>query len=161
MLNKFNLLFLTMFNIGKFKFAPGTVASLATCVFFFFMQDYFNFIILFFFTILVFFYSLVAINMYYKNFKSDDPQEIVVDEFVGQMLPLLAIPIYETLNPAPKILYCGAAFFMFRFFDILKPYPISYIDNNTSGAFGVMLDDIVAGIFATIILIVVFLILGG
>ncbi len=161
MLNKFNLLFLTMFNIGKFKFAPGTVASFATCVFFFFMQDYFNFIILFFFTVLVFFYSLAAINMYYENFKSDDPQEIVVDEFVGQMLPLLAIPIYETLNPAPKILYCGAAFFMFRFFDILKPYPISYIDNNTSGAFGVMLDDIVAGIFATIILIVVFLILGG
>jgi phosphatidylglycerophosphatase A len=161
MINKFNLLFLTLLNIGKIKFAPGSVASLATCIFFFILQNYLNLIILFFLTILVFFYSLISINKSYNAFKSEDPQEIVIDEFVGQMLPLLAIPIYETLNPAPKLFYCVAAFILFRFFDILKPYPINYIDNNTKGALGIMLDDIVAGIFTTIVLIIVFLILGG
>jgi len=161
MINKFNLLFLTLLGIGKIKFAPGSVASLATCIFFFILQNYLNLIILFFLTILVFFYSLISINKSYNAFKSEDPQEIVIDEFVGQMLPLLAIPIYETLNPAPKIFYCITAFILFRFFDILKPYPINYIDNNTKGALGIMLDDIVAGIFTTIVLIIVFLILGG
>lgn len=161
MINKFNLLFLTLLNIGKIKFAPGSVASLATCIFFFILQNYLNLIILFFLTILVFFYSLISINRSYNAYKSEDPDEIVIDEFVGQMLPLLAIPIYETLNPAPKLFYCVAAFILFRFFDILKPYPINYIDNNTKGALGIMLDDIVAGIFTTIVLIIVFLILGG
>ena len=161
MINKFNLLFLTLLGIGKIKFAPGSVASLATCIFFFILQNYLNLIILFFLTILVFFYSLISINRSYNAFKSEDPEEIVIDEFVGQMLPLLAIPIYETLNPAPKLFYCVAAFILFRFFDILKPYPINYIDNNTKGALGIMLDDIVAGIFTTIVLIIVFLILGG
>ena len=161
MINKFNLLFLTLLSIGKIKFAPGSVASLATCIFFFILQNYLNLIILFFLTILVFFYSLISINRSYNAYKSEDPDEIVIDEFVGQMLPLLAIPIYETLNPAPKLFYCVAAFILFRFFDILKPYPINYIDNNTKGALGIMLDDIVAGIFTTIVLIIVFLILGG
>ena len=117
--------------------------------------------ILFFLTLIIFFYSFIAINTSFDSFESDDPREVVVDEVVGQMLPLLAIPIYETLYPVHKEYYFIAAFVLFRMFDILKPFPINYIDNNTKGALGIMLDDIVAGIFAMIVLIITFFFLGG
>ena len=77
------------------------------------------------------------------------------------MLTLLAIPIYETLFPLPKIYYCVAAFLLFRLFDIWKPYPISDIDNNVGGALGIMLDDIVAAFYSIIILTLIFFFFGG
>ena len=110
MIKKFNLLFITSFNIGKIKFAPGTFASLFSCSLFYFLSDMLNIIVLFFLTLLIFLYSIIAINYTYKYFTSDDPQEIVIDEVVGQFLPLLAIPIYETLYPAPKEMYLIVAF---------------------------------------------------
>ena len=161
MIKKFNLLLLSLFKIGKIKRAPGTVASLFTCLFFLILHNYLDLFVIFFFTLVIFCYSLIVINSVYETFDSNDPQEIVVDEFVGQMLPLLAIPIYETLYPAPKILYFLLAFVLFRLFDIWKPFPISYIDNNTKGALGIMLDDILAGVFSIIILFIVFFFLGG
>ena len=113
------------------------------------------------FTLIIFCYSFVAINNTFENFDSEDPQEIVIDEVVGQMLPLFAIPIYETLYPLPKIYYCVAAFLTFRLFDIWKPYPISYVDNNVKGSLGIMLDDIVASIYSIIVLAIIFFFLGG
>ena len=161
MINKFNLLFLTLFYIGKIKRAPGTVASLLTCIFFLISINYLSLFTIFIFTLLVFLYSFVAINISYEIFNSKDPQEIVIDEFLGQMLPLLAFPIYEILYTTSKLTYCVLAFILFRFFDIIKPFPISYIDNNTNGALGILLDDIVAGIFTIIIIIIIFFFFGG
>ena len=161
MINKFNLFFLTFFNIGKIKYAPGTIASLITCLLFFLLINSINMIVILLFTLIIFFYSFVAINNSFNEFQPDDPQEIVVDEVVGQMIPLLAIPIYETLYPLSKIYFCVAAFLLFRLFDIWKPYPISYIDNNVKGAAGIMLDDILAGIYSVIVLILIFFFLGG
>ena len=77
------------------------------------------------------------------------------------MLPLLAIPIYETLYLAPKEYYCVAAFLLFRLFDIWKPFPINYVDNNTKGALGIMLDDILAGVYTVIALTIMFFFLGA
>ena len=77
------------------------------------------------------------------------------------MLLLLAIPIYETLYPLPTIYYCISAFVLFRFFDIWKPFPISYVDNNIKGSLGIMLDDIVASLYSIIILILILFFLGG
>jgi len=161
MIKKFNLLLLTFFQIGKIKYAPGSVASLITCLLFLLLINFFSVVILFIFTLIIFLYSLVAINNYYQTFDSKDPQEIVIDEFVGQMLPLLAFPIYETLYPTSIIYYCALAFILFRFFDILKPYPISYIEKNTDGAIGIMLDDIIAGFFSFLLMTIVFFFLGG
>lgn len=158
---KINLLLLTFFQIGKIKYAPGTIASLITCVFFLSLVNYISIVILFFFTVGIFFYSLIAINDCYKTFESEDPQEIVIDEFVGQMIPLLAIPIYETLYPAPLILYCILSFFIFRFFDVIKPFPINYIDKNMNSALGIMLDDVVAGFISTLIITLIFFFFGG
>ena len=161
MIKKFNLFFLTLFKIGKIKYAPGTIASLTTCLIFLLLINVLDLLFLFFFTLIIFCYSIIAINNSYKNFDTDDPQEIVVDEFVGQMLPLLSIPIYETLYLVPKIYYCIAAFVLFRIFDIWKPFPISYVDNNIHGAWGIVLDDILAGIYTIIILAITFFFLGG
>ena len=116
---------------------------------------------LFLITLIIFCYSFVAINSSFDEFRSDDPQEIVIDEVVGQMLTLIAIPIYETLYPLPTIYYCVAAFILFRLFDVWKPYPISYVDNNIKGSLGIMLDDILASVYSIVILSVIFFFLGG
>ena len=161
MTKKFNLLFLTLFNIGKIKNAPGTAASFITCLLFLLLINIFNISIIFLFTLVIFAYSFVAINNSFDEFSSNDPQEIVIDEFVGQMLPLLAIPIYETLYLLPKMYYCIPAFLLFRLFDIWKPYPVSYVDKNVKGAIGIMLDDIFAGIYTIISLVIIFFFLGA
>tara|TARA_Y100000590_G_scaffold442777_1_gene571329 strand:- start:1305 stop:1790 length:486 start_codon:yes stop_codon:yes gene_type:complete len=161
MIKKFNLFLITFFMIGKIKRAPGTIASLATCILVFLLYNIFNFTIILFITIVILFYSLVAINNSFYEFKSDDPQEIVIDEVVGQMIVLLAIPIYETLYPLPILYYFVSSFLLFRLFDVWKPYPINYIDNNVKGSLGIMLDDIVASIFSIITLIVIFFFIGG
>ena len=147
--------------IGKIKYAPGTFASLFTCFLFLLLINIFSITVIFLITLIIFCYSFVAINNSFEEFESDDPQEIVIDEVVGQMLPLLAIPVYETLYLLPKIYYCIAAFLAFRLFDIWKPYPISYVDNNVKGALGIMLDDILAGIYSIIVLTITFFFLGG
>ena len=161
MINKFNLLFITFFKIGKIKFAPGTIASFITCLLFLLFVNLFNIVILLFCTLLIALYSFIAINNSFDSFDSNDPQEIVIDEVVGQTLPLLAVPIYETLYLAPEEHYCIAAFILFRLFDIWKPFPINYIDINTEGALGIMLDDILAGIYTIIILIIIFFFIGA
>ena len=147
--------------IGKIKYAPGTIASLMTCLLFLLLINIFNIIAIFLITLIIFFYSFVAINNSFDEFKTDDPQEIVIDEVIGQMLPLLAIPIYETLYPLPTMYYCVAAFLSFRLFDVWKPYPISYVDNNIKGSLGIMLDDILASVYSIVILSVIFFFLGG
>ena len=161
MIKKLNLLFLNFFMIGKIKYAPGTVASFITCILFLLLINVFNFIGIFLIILTIFIYSLVAINNSFDEFKSEDPQEIVIDEVVGQMLTLLAVPIYETLYPLPIIYYCIGSFFLFRLFDIWKPYPINYIDNNVSGSLGIMLDDILASIYSILLLCLLFFLLGG
>ena len=161
MIKKFNLFFLTFFFIGRIKYAPGTLASFFTCILFLILINFFNFSFIFLITLIIFIYSFFAINNSFDEFKSEDPQEIVMDEVVGQMLVLLAIPIYETLYPLPLIYYCMSGFFLFRIFDIWKPYPINYVDDNVEGSTGIMLDDIVASIYSILILILIFFFLGG
>ena len=100
-------------------------------------------------------------NNSFDEFNSKDPQEIVIDEVVGQMLVLLAIPVYETLYPLPLIYYLIGSFLIFRLFDIWKPYPINYVDDNLSGSLGIMLDDIIASIYSILILSLIFFFLGA
>ena len=161
MTKKFNIIFLTFLNIGKIKHAPGTFASLAACALFFLLLNFLNYNVIFLITLSLLFYSFVAINNSFNEFEKEDPQEIVIDEVVGQMLTLLAIPIYETLYPLPNIYYFVVAFLFFRLFDVWKPYPISYVDSDVKGALGIMLDDIIAGIYSIIIITLIFFFLGA
>jgi len=161
MFKNFNLLFITFFNIGRIKFASGTFASFFTCLLFLLLINFIEIEIIFLLNLLIFAYSFIAINKTYGVFKSEDPHEIVIDEVVGQMLTLLAIPIYETLYPTHILYYCVFSFFLFRLFDIWKPFPINYVDENLKGALGIMLDDVLAGIYSITSLAIILFFLGG
>ena len=165
---------LTLFGIGYFKYAPGTAASFITCLLFYILgESHFvlhdNKIYIIIFILFIFFYSIIFIDRLSKFFKKIDAREIVVDEFVGQSIPLIAIlfrpkdflpPIpqdYSTfVADAPWIIWILLSFILFRFFDIIKPYPINLIDKKIKNGFGVMFDDVLAGIFTTLILYIIF-----
>ena len=79
-----------------------------------------------------------------KNFGGKDPSKIVIDEILGFMVAffLLEFTLYNVI----------IVFLLFRFFDILKPFPIGYLDRRIKGGTGIVLDDAVAGIFANIVM---------
>ena len=90
----------------------------------------------------------------------DDPH-IVWDEWVGMwvsLLPILWLHFYDDAllqgHQLSLLLLYFAAFVAFRFFDILKPFPIKWVDKNVSGGFGILIDDILAGLMAGVVLIV-------
>ena len=90
MLNKINFFFVTLFGIGKIKKIPGSFASLATTLFLFFLFHILNvspYIVLF-FVIIIFFVSLYAVNIFIKDLTNKDPKEVVIDEFIGQSIPI-------------------------------------------------------------------------
>ena len=141
-----------MAGIGNSKYAPGTMASFVT---FFIYVCFFNFQINIIFIILgvtlIFIYSVYAIDYFKSSFTETDAKEIVIDEFIGQSIPILTIYNFVQQNNIKDfILYTFISFVLFRIFDITKPYPIGKIDNNMKNGFGVILDDIVAGIYSAI-----------
>jgi phosphatidylglycerophosphatase A len=93
-----------------------------------------------------------------NSFSEIDAKEIVIDEFVGQSIPLLSIynlVLFNNINNF--ILYTFSVFFLFRLFDIFKPYPINIIDKKIKNGFGVMLDDVLAGIYSVIVFFLIFI----
>ena len=158
MIKKFGKLILTMFNIGKLGKFPGTIASAITSIiyiiFFYFKINYLTLFLIFIFLLLI---SMYLINLLKNEFDCVDSREIVIDEFLGQSVPILffyVILLEASVSLNFFVIIVLISFIGFRFFDILKPYPISYIDNNYKNGFGVVFDDILAGIFTTIVLYV-------
>ena len=157
MLNKINFLFVTLFGIGKIKKIPGSFASLATTLFLFFLFHILNFSpeIILFFVILIFFISLYAVNIFIKDLDNKDPKEVVIDEFIGQSIPIC---LYEVAHDMPKetdqiLKFYFIMFILFRIFDIVKPYPVSYYDKNFKNSFGVIMDDVAAGLYVVAVLV--------
>ena len=160
MIKKINLIFVTFFGAGYIKLAPGTCASLFTSIiFFYFFRFYISieyFPILCLTMILVFAYSLYAIKTIENEFEQKDARQIVIDEVIGQSIPILFIEYIAYLKiqsfGADLYLYI-ASFFLFRFFDILKPFPIRYFDKNYKNSFGVLFDDVLAGVYTLVVLL--------
>jgi phosphatidylglycerophosphatase A len=157
MINKINFLFLTLFGIGKIKKIPGSIASLATILFLFFLFHILNISpsIILFLLIIIFFISLYAANNFIKDLTDKDPKEIVIDEFVGQSIPIC---LYEIAHNTPKetdqiLIYYFIMFVLFRVFDITKPFPANYYEKNFKNAFGIMMDDVCAGLYVVVILV--------
>ena len=157
MIKKINFLFITLFGIGKIKKIPGSIASLATILFLFFLFHIVkidpNFVLIF--IIIIFIISLYAVNVFIKNLDDKDPKEIVIDEFIGQSIPIC---LYEIAHEASKetneiLTYYFIIFILFRIFDITKPYPVSYYDKNFKNSFGVIMDDVCAGLYVVAVLV--------
>ena len=163
MLNKINYLFVTLFGIGKIKKIPGSVASLVTTLFLFFLFYVLNFSseIVLIFVIIIFFISFYSVNIFIKNLDNKDPKEIVIDEFIGQSIPIC---LYEIAHEGPKetdqvLTFYFIMFILFRIFDIVKPYPVSYYDKNFKNSFGVIMDDVAAGLYVVAVL-VLYMVIG-
>jgi len=157
MINKINFLFVTLFGIGKIKKIPGSFASLATTLFLFFLFHVLNVSpnIILFSLIIIFFISLYAVNIFIKNLTHKDPKEVVIDEFIGQSIPIC---LYEVAHNMPKetdqiLKYYFIMFILFRIFDITKPFPVSYYEKNFQNSFGVIMDDVCAGLYVVAILV--------
>ena len=158
MIKTFNYLFVTCFGIGSFRFAPGTITSLVTTIFLFSLfhiVELSNNIILI-VLLSIFVYSFYAVSEYIKNNKNKDPKEVVVDEFIGQSIPIY---LYEIAHGVEKnsqeiILFYLYIFILFRYFDIKKPFPVNYFDKRFKNCFGVILDDVVAGLYVVLTLII-------
>ena len=157
MLNKINFLFVTLFGIGKIKKIPGSFASLATTIFLFFLFHILNISlnIVLIFVIIIFFISLYAVNIFIKDLDNKDPKEVVIDEFIGQSIPICLYEIaHEGTKETDQVLtYYFIMFILFRIFDIAKPFPVSYYDKNFKNSFGVVMDDVCAGLYVVAVLV--------
>ena len=158
MINYLNNYFVTMFGIGHIKKIPGTVSSFVTVVFLFIYFHYFEFSKNYFLLILsfIFIYSFIAVNLYIKDKANKDPKEVVIDEFIGQSIPIYLYEIShgtdKTFNESIYIYF--VIFILFRLFDIKKPFPVSYFDKNFKNSFGVVMDDVIAGLYVVLVLII-------
>ncbi len=159
-LKKFSHLFSTFFGIGLLPFAPGTWGSFAA-LFLFFGLIYLQFSFFLFFLLFISF-SIVAIitcEIASKDLLEKDHKAIVIDEVAGAWLSFLFIPMlgiydFKTLEwQNESYLAAFILIIFFRLFDIFKPHPISFIDRKFKSGFGIVLDDLVAGIFAGLTLL--------
>jgi phosphatidylglycerophosphatase A len=154
MIKTLNYLFVTCFGIGSFKFAPGTITSLITTVFLYSLFHIINLsnnsilIIL----LIIFIYSFYAVSEYIKHNENKDPKEVVVDEFIGQSIPIYLYEISHGTEKSPDqaIIFYGICFVLFRFFDIAKPFPVCFFDKNFKNSFGVIMDDVCAGFYVVL-----------
>ena len=157
MIRSLNFLFVTMFGLGKIKYIPGTFGSLATVIILYicFHILKINSNIIFFGLLLIFFFSFTAVTYHIKNNENKDPREIIIDEFIGQSIPIYLYEISHGTekNPNEAILIYGICFILFRYFDIMKPFPVSYFDKKHKNSFGVIMDDICAGFYVVLSLI--------
>ena len=158
MIKSLNYLFVSCFGLGSFRFAPGTITSLITTIFLFSLFHIVNlsssiiFLILF----LVFMYSFYAVSEYIKDDENKDPKEIVIDEFIGQSIPIYLYEIAHgtTKTPQESIIFYLYIFILFRYFDIKKPFPVSFFDKKFKNSFGVIMDDVIAGLYVVLTLII-------
>ena len=157
MLKIINSLFVTMFGIGKLPKIPGSYASLVTVIFLYIIFQIFSVPADAFLFLLVgiFIISLFSVNLFIKDLTNKDPKEIVIDEFIGQSIPICLYEIAhkEPTDPARVLTFYFIMFILFRIFDIAKPYPVSYYDKNFKNSFGVIMDDICAGLYVVAILV--------
>ena len=158
MIKNINYLFVTFFGIGTIRYAPGSIASLITTVLLFSLFHILNFsnILILVSLLLIFLYSFFAITIYIKDNENKDPKEVVIDEVIGQSIPIYLYEISHNVekNFLDAIFFYMYIFILFRFFDIIKPFPINIFEKKFKNSFGVIFDDIIAGIYVVLTLII-------
>jgi len=157
MIKTFNTLFVTMFGLGKIPKIPGTFGSLATIFILFICFHVVNLSsnIILIFLVIIFIYAFSAVTSYIEDNENKDPKEVIIDEFIGQSIPIYLYEISHGTEKSPDeaIIFYGVCFILFRFFDIAKPFPVSFFDKNFNNSFGVIMDDVCAGFYVVLSLI--------
>ena len=157
MIKYLNTLFVTMFGLGKIKIIPGTFGSFATVITLYILFHIFKISssIILVGLMVIFIFSFFAVANHIKNFENKDPREVIIDEFIGQSIPIY---LYEISHGTEKssveaIIFYVIFFILFRFFDIVKPFPVNFFDKNFKNSFGVIMDDVCAGFYVVLSLI--------
>jgi phosphatidylglycerophosphatase A len=135
----------TLFYLGFYSKMPGTLGSAVGLLSGVLVLMYFNYEFFLIFFVMITIIGLFSVYKYQKIVGKSDKSEIIIDEFIGQLIPLMIIEI--------KVLDLFLSFALFRFFDILKFYPANVIDRKYSNYFGVIFDDIIAGIQASLVIL--------
>ena len=136
--------FSTVFKIGYLPIAPGTWGSLAALIVWYVLIGHISSITLIALIVIIFALGVYTSSVIEINLTIKDPSIVVIDEWVGQWIALLFLKESD-------IWWSFFAFLLFRLFDIWKPYPIKKLD-NMYGGWGIMLDDVLAGIYALVVL---------
>ena len=157
MIKTINTLFVTMICLGKVPKIPGTFGSLATVIILYIFFHIFNLPsnLILLFLIFVFILSFSAVAHHIKDNENKDPKEVIIDEFIGQSIPVYLYEISHGTEKSPNeaLIFYGICFVLFRFFDIAKPFPVSFFDKNFKNSFGVIMDDVIAGFYVVLSLI--------
>ena len=136
----------TLGGIGLIPVAPGTFGSIFAWVVFIFISHFINMLVL---TIASLFFAIWICEKVTKDLIEKDHKSIVIDELIGMWISLIPV-IYIASTQEDRTIYAVIALILFRFFDIAKPFPISYFDQKIKNGFGIVIDDCIAGIFAAI-----------
>jgi phosphatidylglycerophosphatase A len=141
----------SLFGIGFFPWAPGTIASITSVIFFYVIINYISIHFMIISFVIIFILSLKFISYYSYNKLNHDSKEIVIDEFLGIHMILIFYNFFSFKN---NFLMFVLLFFIFRFFDIIKPFPIKSVDKKIKNSFGVIFDDLLAGLYTIICLLI-------
>ena len=157
MIKTISTLFVTMFGLGNVPKIPGTFGSLATVIILYIFFHIFNLSsnLILIILIVIFVLSFSAVAHHIKDNENKDPKEVIIDEFIGQSIPIYLYEISHGTEKSPNeaLIFYGICFVLFRFFDIAKPFPVNFFDENFKNSFGVIMDDVIAGIYVVLSLI--------
>jgi len=148
-MNKFSKIIISLFGLGFIPIAPGTFASLFSLIFFYLIYSYLSFIAMILIFLFIFLLSIKLINLYSYDKNDHDSPEIVIDEFIGIFFIIIFYEYFKFTND--KVMFF-LIFIIFRFFDIFKVFPANWVDKKIKNSFGVILDDIIAGIYSVLVL---------
>jgi phosphatidylglycerophosphatase A len=137
----------TWFGVGRLPKAPGTWGSAVTLPIGWIIASWAGSVWLVAAAAVVFAVGWWASDVYARRNATEDPGEVVVDEVAGQLVALVVVPV--------DLAYYAAAFVLFRIADIWKPWPVSFAERRLGGGLGIMADDVVAGFYAAIVLLLV------
>ena len=141
-MNKVDEIISTVFYVGRIPLAPGTICSFLAFLSWYYLRFYIEGVFILYGSLILFFIGVAVSTIYSESIKKEDPPEVVIDEWVGQWIALWLIP--------HSFVWGLLSFTIFRIFDILKLGPVKGMDDIKSGT-GIMMDDVVAGIFALLI----------
>ncbi len=149
----------TLGGLGLSPIGPGTVGSIFGWFIFIVLSHFISEIAMVILTIFIIIFSVYLSNIVTKDIVEKDHKSIVIDELAGIWLAMIPV-IFIASSQYERSIYALLALIIFRIFDISKPFPISYIDKNFKDGLGVVLDDLIAAIFAAILtsLITIYLI---
>lgn len=139
----------TLGGIGMVPIAPGTFGSITAWIIFVYLSHFISMINMLILTITFSILSIWICSEASKDLENKDHKSIVIDELVGMWIALLPVLVIAN-SQYERTVYALAALILFRFFDILKPFPISYFDKNYKNGFGIVIDDVISGLIAII-----------